>query len=90
MDIREVNRLHNIRAGYAVQSPQGATLFEEDDYEKAVLFAKEDSRRWIQPVLLSEQAGRTCQLPIPNGWTTHKDIMGVSDERDKQALQVPA
>jgi len=68
---REANLFRNIRAGYAVQSPQGAKMFEGNAYSEAVQYAGEDSRRWVQPVLLAEQTGRTCQLPVPNGWTTH-------------------
>lgn len=68
--LNRMNKLENIRTGYAVQSPQGAELFEEDQYSEAVIFAVQGNNRWIQPVLLAEQTGRTCQLPVQNGWTT--------------------
>lgn len=69
----QCNLLSNIRAGYAVQSPQGAKLFEESEQAMAAAFCSEDSRRRIQPVILAEQSGRICQLPIPSGWATHKE-----------------
>ena len=70
----EVNLLENIRAGYAVQSPQGARLFEEAEYKAAIEFCKEDCKRYIQPVMLAEQGEKTCQIPVPAGWTVHKEM----------------
>jgi hypothetical protein len=71
------NLLRNLRAGYAVQSPKGSMLFEEGDLAAAIEYASQHPKSWVDEVILAEQYdgtpnGRTCQLPKPSGWTTHK------------------